>query len=744
MKVLVASSLHSVDDPRVFHKEAASLARRYDIHLVAACAPAGDTETTAKGVRLHPFARRGGKLLGTFRAYREIRRCFRRVRPDVFHFHDPELVPLGLWLSLVGKCRVVYDIHEDVQKTLVKKRWLPESLKKPLGWLFSKLEMMATRRFAAAIVAEPYAMKRFTLPHAVLIRNYFPLFPDRARRTFDGRRPLRLIYVGSLTKMRGVSSLVEALNYIKTPAELLLVGKFHSEDFKRQALTGRPNVKYLGWVPLDRVFDYLHDADIGMNCVLPAPSHDEMLGTKVFDYMAARLPIITSNFSVWPEMIEQAGCGVCVDPTDVKAIARAVDELARNPKRLASMGDIGRRLFEEEYNWSIEEEKLFDLYSRLERGKGRKGETEKRTKGEVQSAIHNPQSTIRNPIVSVVIPMRNERESIEANLRALAANDLPKERFEVIIVDGMSEDGSAELAEALLCRMGNGRVIENSRRITPVALNVGVEAARGDVIIILGAHSAVFSDFLSRNLEVLERTGADCVGGTLIQVASDTLLANVINVAQNCPFGSGGAGFRYSDKPGYINTVPFGAYRREVFEKIGGFDEALYKGQDAEFNFRMVESGLTIYYSPEIKTRYFSRSSLRRLFKQFVAMGWSKVFVFYLHPRLLRAYYYLPLLFTIAVLAVLARLLFAANVEMLVYSAAALAYVMLSIAFGLVFARRKGIELQNRHGAAALFPICFFLMHFGYGLGIIKGLVQLAFAKGKRRKVGISQSGQTV
>ena len=367
MKVLVASSLHSVDDPRVFHKEAASLAKRHDVHLVAVRAPGGGTELTSKGVRLHPFERRGGKVLGTLRAYRQIRKCFRDLRPDVFHFHDPDLVPLGLWLGLSGKCKIVYDVHEDVQKTLVKKRWLPQPLKKPLAWLFGSLEMFAVRRFAAAIVAEPYAMKRFAVPNAALIRNYFPLFPDRPKRVFDGSRPLRLIYVGSLTKMRGVSSLVEALDCIKTPAELLLVGTFHNDDFKRQMLTGRPNVRYLGWASLDKVFDYMHDADIGMNCLLPAPSHEEMLGTKVFDYMAARLPIITSDFSVWPEMIEQSGCGLCVDPMDPKAIAGAVDELAADPARLASMGEAGRKLFEEKYNWSIEEEKLLALYSRIEK-----------------------------------------------------------------------------------------------------------------------------------------------------------------------------------------------------------------------------------------------------------------------------------------------------------------------------------------------------------------------------------------
>ncbi len=379
MRILVASSLHSVDDPRVFQKEAVSLAKRYDVHVVAVGElPTSASQGIVKGVTLHPFTRRGGKVLGTLRAYRQIRMCFREVRPDVFHFHDPELVPLGLWLSFVGRCKVVYDVHEDVLKTLAKKRWLPQPLKGPLAWLFGKLEMMAVRRFDAVIVAEPYAMKRFETANSVLIRNYFPLLADRPRKAYNGSRPLKLIYVGSLTKMRGVSSLVEALDYIKTPAELLLVGKFHSEDFKRQVLAARPNVKYLGWAPLEKVFDHLCKADIGMNCVWPAPSHDEMLGTKVFDYMAARLAIITSNFSVWPVMVEEAGCGVCVDPKDPKAIAAAIDELASEPERLASMGEIGRKLFEEKYNWSSEEQRLLEVYSRLVEGRKSKVESRDR------------------------------------------------------------------------------------------------------------------------------------------------------------------------------------------------------------------------------------------------------------------------------------------------------------------------------------------------------------------------------
>lgn len=331
-------------------------------------------------------------------------------------------------------------------------------------------------------------------------------------------------------------------------------------------------------------------------------------------------------------------------------------------------------------------------------------------------------ATENQPLISVVIPMRNERRNIATCIEALAASDLPRSQYEIIVVDGESDDGSAEIARTLLERLGNGRLITNPRRATPVGLNMGVEAARGQVVVILGAHSAVEPDFLSQSLKVLNETGADCVGGTLMPGQSDSLLADLINVAQNCPFGSGGAGFRYSKRPGYMHTVPFGAYRREVFEKIGGFDERLYKGQDAEFNFRMVENGLSIYYSPRIRTRYFSRSSFRRLFRQFFDMGWSKVLIFARHPRLLKPYYILPVAFAIAVWVCAARFFFASAAERMVYLLAAGCYVGCSVTFGFLCGRLKGVRVSSKPLAALLFPIVFFVMHFAYGLGALWGI----------------------
>ncbi|MCD6327848.1 glycosyltransferase [bacterium] len=743
MKVLVASSLHPTDDPRVFHKIAASLAKRHDVHLIAV----GDDAEDRNGVSIHPFKKRGGKLLGTLCAWSAIMSQFRAVRPDVFHFHDPDLVPLGLLLSLFGKVKVVYDIHEDVSKTLLKKKWLPSALKRPLARLFDAFEKAAATRFDALCIAEPYVKKRFPSSKAILVRNFPQLVHDRPREPFSPDRPLRLIYAGSLTRIRGIQTIIDALEFIKTPVELEILGRFHSKQFEEETLQRMQgkNASYLGCVPPDNVFDYLCDADIGLCCLHPAPSHTESFATKLFEYMSARLPIIASDFPLWRQLVQDSGCGVCVDPENPEAIARAVDELAGNPAQMKTMANTGRALFESEFNWTREEESLLNMYDRLQEGLEEQQPSADRTIPDPSAEEHNvpyePDAYLNEderPLFSIVIPMFNEARSIETCLRALDANDFLKEQFEIIVVDGMSNDASREIAESILEEMGNGQVVSNPKRITPSALNIGARAARGDNIIILGAHSAVAPDFLSENLEALKRNhDADCVGGMLIPERSESLFVNVINVAHNCPFGSGGAGFRYSSEPGFRNTVPFGAYRRDVFEKIGYFDEHLYKGQDAEFNFRMIDYGLKIFYSPEIKSQYFARSSFRRLFRQFLDMGWSKVFIFHKHPLLLKSYYFAPLAFALVTMGIALRLPWASGYELLSLLVVAACYILLSIYFGLSFAARKGMILKSKIAAALIFPVAFFLMHFSYGLGTLKGLLELAFSslRTRRKKV---------
>lgn len=365
MRVLVASSMHPVGDPRVFHKISVSLAKRYSVTLVAA----GDGAKDLHGVSVRPFRKKGGAILGRLRAWSEIIRLYRLTRPYVFHFHDPDLILLGLFLRYFARCKVVYDVHEDVPKTLLKRSWVPSLLKRPLAYLFDKFERMAARRFHANVVVVPSLQERFKGANTVLVRNFPPLSPDRQRRPFDGTHPLRLIYVGSLTEVRGIVTIIEALSRVKVQAELMLLGRFHSDLFRQRVeeqMKGRP-VKYLGVVPLEQVPDHLAFADIGLCCLWPTPNHEHSLATKLFEYMAARLPIIASDFPLWREMIQDAGCGLCVDPQDPVAIARAVDELAQAPSRRQLMGEKGRSLFEKEYNWTEEEKKLLNLYHGFER-----------------------------------------------------------------------------------------------------------------------------------------------------------------------------------------------------------------------------------------------------------------------------------------------------------------------------------------------------------------------------------------
>jgi len=364
MRVLVASSLHPADDPRIFHKEALSLAKRYDVDLIAV----GERLCIRDGVRIHPLKRKQGKVLGTLGAWIAILREVKYLRPGVFHFHDPDLLPIALALQLKNVCSVVYDVHEDVGKAVMDKTWLPRWLRRPLAFCFDRFEKLAASRFDGVVAATEGIARAFKIPEPVVVRNFTPLVPDRPRKPFTRRRPLRLIYVGSITEVRGILQIISALDFLKVKAQLVLLGRVHSAAFLRkvhEAMAGR-NVLYLGVEPFERVFDRLCEADVGLCCFLPAPNHLESLPNKLFEYMAARLPIVASNFPLWQRIVEGGGCGVVVNPEDPGEIARAIDGLAANPRLMLKMGQAGRALFEKEYNWSLEEQELFNLYSRLE------------------------------------------------------------------------------------------------------------------------------------------------------------------------------------------------------------------------------------------------------------------------------------------------------------------------------------------------------------------------------------------
>lgn len=336
------------------------------------------------------------------------------------------------------------------------------------------------------------------------------------------------------------------------------------------------------------------------------------------------------------------------------------------------------------------------------------------------------------PFVTVIVPMHNETAHIGECLDSLLKSDYPVELLEILVLDAASGDGSREIVLEMARECAAIRLLENPRRIAAAAMNIGIENARGDVIILLSAHSYVAADFITQNVLYLSKTGAACVGGPIRSV-SGSFLDRTISLAMSSPFGVGNALFRYSRKEQYVDTVAFGAYRRQLFDEIGLFDEDLVYNEDDEFNCRVRKHGGRIFLTPAIVSFYYTRTSLRQLWEQYFRYGLGKVGVIRRHPQAAMVRHFVPGALVSTLLA---------------SSLLGLLSPPLRWVFGLVLAGYLAISLlfstciSARHGWRHLpfLPAAFACLHFGYGLGFLAGLPRLWIRKARSNE-GIAPCG---
>jgi succinoglycan biosynthesis protein ExoA len=318
------------------------------------------------------------------------------------------------------------------------------------------------------------------------------------------------------------------------------------------------------------------------------------------------------------------------------------------------------------------------------------------------------------PFVTVIMPIRNEAHYIQRSLGSVLAQDYPHDRVEVLVVDGMSDDGTREIVQRIADSTSQTPVtlLNNSSRIVPPALNIGLHNARGAIIIRVDGHCEIASTYVRRCVELLQTTGADNVGG-LQRAIADGWIARAIALATSSPFGVGSGRFHYADEPGWVDTVYLGAYRREVFDRIGGFDEELVRNQDDEFNFRLTQSGGKIWLDPSIHSVYYSRASLRKLWRQYFEYGFYKVRVIQKRGgasswrQLVPGAFVLSLLTNILLALVARRKAWALLV--------AGPYAVANAAASILTARRSPRLLP-------LLSVTFLTLHFAYGLGFLAGL----------------------
>ena len=328
---------------------------------------------------------------------------------------------------------------------------------------------------------------------------------------------------------------------------------------------------------------------------------------------------------------------------------------------------------------------------------------------------------ITKPFVSVVIPMRNEEKYIKKCILSFINQDYPEDRYEVIVVDGQSQDNSSTIVTELMKSHNNIYMLENEQKITPIALNIGVKQAKGDLIIIFSAHGFANKMFLADNVNVHTKNNVDCVGGTIKTIGQD-FQSKAISLAQSSVFGVGNSLFRYSKKTQFVDTVAFGAYSKNIFDKVGYFDETLVRNQDFEFNHRIIKNGGKILLDPSIKSYYFARSSIWKLFIQYLKYGFWKVSVISKHKDAFRLRYQVPPFFVL-ILIVLSILSIFQDLFLLFLISTLLIYL-----FAIIIVSIR-ISMKSRIKNILILPFTFCALHFGFGIGFLIGAIGLSYHK---------------
>ncbi len=333
------------------------------------------------------------------------------------------------------------------------------------------------------------------------------------------------------------------------------------------------------------------------------------------------------------------------------------------------------------------------------------------------------------PLISIVIPCRNEKEFIGGLLENILNQDYPKDNLEVFVIDGMSDDGTRDIVKEYELRYSFIRLLDNTEKVVPHALNKGINISRGDFIIRMDSHASYPEDYISKLLYWQKRLNADNIGGVWItRPFSNSIKAQAIAFALSNKFGVGDAYFRVGvDEPKEVDTVPFGCYKREVFNKIGLFDEDLVRNQDDELNARLKKRGGKIFLVPDIEIIYYARDKIKKLWIMYFQYGYFKPLVNIKVGSPVNLRQFMPFFFISSlVISLIIAIFYLPIIWLFIFILGS--YCILNILVSLTIAFRNNKKL--------FFSVCisFAAIHFSYGIGYIKGVVDFILLKRHKRR----------
>lgn len=318
---------------------------------------------------------------------------------------------------------------------------------------------------------------------------------------------------------------------------------------------------------------------------------------------------------------------------------------------------------------------------------------------------------------SIISPIQNEEKYIDKCLNSLVKQDYDQNKYEILVIDGMSNDKTRAIVKEYESKFKNVKLFDNPNKTVPYALNLGIKKAKGNVIVRVDGHAAINVDYLKLCDKYLRLTKAECVGG-VIESINKTYIGKAIALAMSSPFGVGNVRFRTNGDAGFVDCLAFGAYRKEIFDKIGCFDEAFVRCQDDEFNYRLRKYGGKIFLTPEIKSYYYPRSNLIKLWRQYFQYGYWKIRVLEKHFKMMQIRQFVPPVFVFSLIATGILSLFSS------YSFSVFLFIIMLYIIACFYFYLK-ISLKNGFKYTSFLPLIFLILHISYGLGFLWGVIRL-------------------
>lgn len=363
-RIVHLSSVHYLFDTRIFHKECKSLSLAgYEVSLIAQ----HDKSEIIDGIHIIPVPRNTGKYSRILKTSYQVYRKALSQKADLYHFHDPELIPYGLLLKKKGY-KVIYDVHENVSNDILTKEYIPKPFRKIIASLFNKFEMWAARHFDHIITVTKTA-PRFEAFNSTAVKNYPELqsLPSNINRS-DKTAPI-VSYIGNITELRCAVEMVKAINIVgeKRNVKLVLGGNIAPESLldELKKLSGWHYTDYRGWLQREEIVEVISKTRVGLVVLKPIPNHLDALATKLLEYLALGVPVISSDLALHRDIIERNNCGIIVDPNDLQEISKAILWFLDHPLEASEMGKRGQEYVLNNMTWDLEKEKLLRVYNNV-------------------------------------------------------------------------------------------------------------------------------------------------------------------------------------------------------------------------------------------------------------------------------------------------------------------------------------------------------------------------------------------